>query len=254
MILAAIGCIWAVVWLLLADEGTLDSGAANGPAANPPAQPYARLLIDRSVLGCAVTHFAGYWSMALALTWLPAYFERGLGYDGVVSGWLYSLVIVVTVPFGVGLALGSERLLRRGVSSRTARGRYLSGLLAMSGLLLTPVYLGPSHDWIRIALIATALGCTPIVFSAGPAIIAEVVPVSQRGAMLAINNSVASLAGIAAPVVTGTLIQDIAGARGFEIGFALCGGLMVLCGLFGFFAIDPESSQRASAEAAAVRA
>lgn len=52
--------------------------------------------------------------------------------------------------------------------------------------------------------------------------LAEVVPVPQRGSMLAIINSVASLAGIAAPVVTGALIQNVPGARGFEFGFALC--------------------------------
>jgi hypothetical protein len=41
------------------------------------------------------------------------------------------------------------------------------------------IYVSPPADWLRI-----------------------VVPASQRGAMLAINNSVASLAGIAAPVMT----------------------------------------------------
>ena len=79
-------------------------------------------------------------------------------------------------------------------------------------------------------MIAVALGCTPIVYSLGPAVLAEVVPAQQRGAMLAINNSVAPLAGIAAPIATGALIQDLPGPRGFELGFALCGVLMVAGG------------------------
>ena len=74
--------------------------------------------------------------------------------------------------------------------------------------------------------------------------LAEVVPVPQRGSMLAIINSVASLAGIAAPVVTGAPIQNVPGARGFELGFALCGALMVAGGLLGSWMIDPGRSVR----------
>ena len=47
---------------------------------------------------------------------------------------------------------------------------------------------------------------------------------------------------IAAPVVTGALIQGIPGATGYEIGFALCGGLMVIGGMLGFRLIDPARS------------
>ena len=48
--------------------------------------------------------------------------------------------------------------------------------------------------------------------------------------MLAINNSVASLAGIASSVVTGALIQDVPGARNYGLGF----------GLLGYWMIDPQ--------------
>jgi MFS family permease len=243
VVLAVIGCVWTLVWLAVAEEGKEES-ADTGLAADSVTFSYASLLFDRSVLGCAITHFVGYWSLALTLTWLPAYFQRGLGFGGIASGWLYSAVVALMIPFGIGLAFGSEHLLKRGVPSRTARGRYLSALLVVAGLLLALLYVALPGDWLRIGLIAVALGCTPIVYSLGPAVLAEVVPASQRGAMLAINNSVASLAGIAAPVVTGTLIQDVSGARGFELGFALCGALMVAGGVLGFWMIDPGRSLR----------
>jgi MFS family permease len=244
LMLAAIGCVWAVIWLVVADEGSQDRAADAGTGSEGVVLPYAQLLFDRSVLGCAITHFVGYWSLALTLTWLPAYFQLGLGYDGITSGWLYSLVIALMIPLGIGLAWGSERLLQRGIPSRTARGRYLSSLLIMAGLFFAVIYVSPHADWLRVGLIALALGCTPIVYSLGPAVLAEVVPASQRGSMLAINNSVASLAGVAAPVMTGAFIQGVPGARGYELGFALCGALMVAGGLFGFWLIDPQRSLR----------
>jgi MFS family permease len=244
LVLAAIGCAWAFAWLLLGEEGAIESELIEVQPAGSVGI-YLRLLGDRSVLGSIITHFAGYWSLALALTWLPAYFQRGLGYDGITAGRIYSCVILLTIPFGLALAWGSERLLENGVSSKLARGRYLSVLLLVAGTLFAAVYFGPSGNALHIALIAVALACTPIVYSVGPAILAEVVPAPQRGAMLAVNNSVASLAGIAAPVVAGALIRDIPGVAGYETSFALCGGFMVLGGLLGLLLIDPERSKRA---------
>lgn len=244
LVLAAIGCAWALIWLLVVEEGPKDGVAGAGQESETFTLPYAQLLCDRSVLGCAITHFVGYWSLALTLTWLPTYFERGLGYDGIASGWLYSLVVAMMIPLGIGLAWGSERLLQSGVQSRTARGRYLSALLIVAGVFFAAILVCPNADWLRVGLIAVALGCTPIVYSLGPAVLAEVVPASQRGAMLAINNSVASLAGIAAPVVAGALIEGMAGAQGYEVGFALCGALMIAGGLLGFWLINPQRSIR----------
>jgi hypothetical protein len=106
------------------------------------------------------------------------------------------------IPLGVGPAWGSERLLQRGLPSRTAAGPLHVGAVDHGRRVLRRHHVSPHADWLRIGLIAIVLGCTPIVHSLGPAVLAEVVPASQRGAMLAINNSVASLAGIAAPVMT----------------------------------------------------
>jgi MFS family permease len=245
VVLALAGFAWAGLWAYLAEEGRLEHGPqAASPLATAPAVSYSRLLLDRSVLGCIITHFVGYWSLALGLTWLPAYFQRGLGYDGIESGRIYSAVIVLTIPLGIALAWWSQVLLKKGVSSKTARGRYLSCFLVFAGVLFATVHVSTGPDWIKIGILAFAIGLTPIIYSLGPAILAEVVPPPQRGAMLAINNSIASMAGIAAPVASGSLIQGIPGAAGYETGFALCGGLMIVGGLLGFWLIDPARSLR----------
>jgi MFS family permease len=245
VVLAVIGGAWALAWFAMVDEAKLERVVTGHtiPVVEPRVS-YRRLMLDRSVLGCIITNFVGYWSLALGLTWLPAYFQRGLGYDGIGSGWLYSLVIVVTIPFGLGLAWWSQMLLKSGVSSRAARGRYLSSSLALAGVLFAIIPLCPPGDALRIVLIAIALGCTPIVYALTPAVLAEVVPPSQRGAILAINNSIASFAGVASPVATGMLIQGMPGASGYELGFAVCGLIMIFGGLLGFWLIDPGRSAR----------
>lgn len=240
---AVVGFAWAALWACFAEEGKIEQDGSTGAAAATARPiPYARLLFDRSVLGCLVTHFAGYWSLALALTWLPAYFQLGLGYGGIDSGRIYAFVVALTIPLGIALSWWSQVLLEGGMSSKSARGRYLSCFLMLAGALFAAVDAGAWSDWIKIGMLALAMGLTPMIYSLGPAILAEVVPPQQRGAMLAIINSIASVAGIAAPLATGAVIQGVSGASGYEIGFALCGGLMVLGGFLGFWLIDPARS------------
>jgi MFS family permease len=245
VVLAAAGFAWAILWACLAEEGKVEQGQpANAAVVTASPIRYWRLLRDRSVLGCIITHFVGYWSLALGLTWLPAYFQLGLGYNGIESGRIYALVIVLTIPLGIALAWWSQVLLKNGMSSKAARGRYLSCFLMLAGILFAAVYFSAAPDWIKIGILACAIGLTPIIYSLGPAILAEVVPPVQRGAMLAINNSIAAMAGITAPVVTGSLIQGMPGAAGYEVGFALCGGIMVFGGSLGFWLIDPARSMQ----------
>ena len=241
-VLAIAGFTWAVLWAWLAEEGKIEAPSEGLAAVTAAPVGYSRLLLDRSVAGCIVTHFVGYWSIALGLTWLPAYFQRGLGFDGIESGRIYALVVVLTIPMGIASAWWSQVLLKSGVPSKSARGRYLSCFLILAGILFAAVHLSDASNWAKIGILAVAIGLTPIIYSLGPAILAEVVPPQQRAAMLAINNSIASMAGIAAPVATGALIQGIPGAAGYETGFALCGLLMVVGGLLGFWLIDPARS------------
>ena len=204
LVLAVIGCAWALIWLLVAEEGGQD-GAAGAGRDPESALPYVQLLFDRSVLGCAITHFVGYWSLALTLDLAAGLFRAR------PRLWRHCLGLAVFAGDRADdsarhrACLGIGATSANGVPSRTARGRYLSALLIMAGLFFAAIYVCPNADWLRVGLIALALGCTPIVYSLGPAVLAEVVPASQRGSMLAINNSVASLAGVAAPVVTGAV-------------------------------------------------
>ena len=76
--------------------------------------------------------------------------------------------------------------------------------------------------------------------------LAQVSPAGRRGAVLAIDNSVASIAGILAPAVFGALIDRFPGARGYELGFLATGVILVAGAVVGWFAVDPERSMERS--------
>ena len=237
---AASGIVWVILWRAFGSEGPLDESPKVADASRAYDRvPYRRLIADPTLLCCFLLHFVSYWTLALSLTWLPAYLQRGLGYSAIDAGRLYAVIVAVAMPVSFGISWLVRLLLRRGVSKRTARGR-LSGLTqVLSGAALIGLwYVEPSAAW-RVALVGLAIGLTPVVYSLVPAMIGEIVPASQRGAMLAVDNSIASLAGIVAPVVTGYLIEGVGHGGGYESAFALSGGLLVVGGVIGACVANP---------------
>jgi MFS family permease len=246
IVLAVLGLAWAVLWLAFGREGPLDARAPEA-AGEPGAAArirYRALLTDRTVVCIIALHFAAFLTLALVLTWLPAYLNVGLGYEPRRAGQVFAAVLVASAPVGIVLSAVSQRLMTRGVPSRLARGAFVCGCLAVGGALLVATVVGnPGPAW-KVALIGLAISTTPIIYSLGPAMIAQITPPAQRGAALAIEYSVAWIAGIVAPPVVGALIRSAHNnvAVGFEQGLLLAGALLVVLALAGLLVLNPERS------------
>lgn len=220
-----------------AGEGTPDSKRI----------PYRRLLSDPTVIGNYLGHFAAHWALAAGLTWLSAYLQTGLGYPAITAGRMFALFIVITAPVSLGLAWWSQRLLARGWPSRLARSVFIGVVLIVAGGLLCSVSLLNLSNVQKFILLALGSGMALVMNSVGPAILGEIIPHSQRGAMPSFGNAVASLSGLGAPVVMGWLIQISGGgssALGFERGFFINGVMLALGGLASLALMNPQKSCR----------
>ncbi|CAG2159599.1 MFS transporter [Cupriavidus numazuensis] len=239
--LAVLGLIWALLWTAFGREG---KGMESGDTAVPShlRVPYGRLLAEPTVAACMAMKFFSYWGLALTLTWMPVYLQRGLGFGAVEAGRLYAASIALSMPLSLIGSWLVRQMLARGFSSRNARGRMCAAAVALGGSAYASLWLLDLPPLVRVILIGFTLGVSQITYSVAPAILAEVTPGSQRGAILAIDNSIASVAGALAPLLTGFLVQGMAGAAGYEAGFALCGVLMIAGALVGALAIDPEKA------------
>jgi MFS family permease len=246
VVLAVLGLAWAILWLAVGREGPLDARAPEAASGQGAASRirYRTLLTDRTVVCIIALHFAAFLTLALVLTWLPAYLNVGLGYEPRRAGQVFAIVLVASAPVGIVLSAISQRLMTRGVPSRLARGAFVCGCLAVGGaLLVATTVCNPGPAW-KVALIGLAISTTPIIYSLGPAMIAQITPPAQRGAALAIEYSVAWIAGIVAPPVVGALIRSANNnvAVGFEQGLLLAGALLVVLALAGLLVLNPERS------------
>jgi len=242
IILAVVGLAWCLLWWRLGQEGTLERLRASQLKGDQARVGYRKLLSDPSVVGNYLCHFAANWSLALTLTWVPSYLQVGLGIDPLQTGRIFVMFVVVTTPLSLLLAWLSQRLMRAGMPSRLARGVFVSLCLVLAGLLSASLILPGLSTAVRIAALTFSGGLALVMYSVGPAMLAEFTPASQRGGVLAIGNGIASLAGLAAPVVTGVLVQGAGAAHpsGYAQGFVVCGIVLVVAGVAGLVTLNPQ--------------
>ena len=239
--LGVLGLIWVVGWLAIGQEGPLSADSAHASDTGAVAVSYGKLLTCRTFLGSVITGFSAYWLLTLAVVWLPSYLNKSVGYSPTEVSWIVTLPAFVQIIAIPGISWLSERLKLSGLSSRMSRGVLGSLCVLISGAL-TFVLPMTSGSVMPIMITALAFSIGSAIFALGHVMVAEVTPVSQRGAMLGINNAVATTAGIFAPIVMG-MVVDVGTntADGFRTGFMIAGVLVVIGALIGLLLINPEA-------------
>ncbi|KFG89822.1 D-glucarate permease [Sphingobium herbicidovorans NBRC 16415] len=241
LMLGALGCLWLLLWLLFGSEGRLidDNEATASERAG-----FSELARNRTLVACIIAHFAAFWTLALTLTWVPVYLETGLGFDAITAGHMFSAFIAINVVFGLLMPGLSQKLSASGHKSRTARGLLTTATLIVAALCYIALLLPDLTPTLRIILLGLGAGMAQTIYFTGPAMISECTPPRQRGFLLALDNSLASTAGILAPVVTGYLVQYSAGGmtRGYDLGFAVAGVLLLVAAAIGAKFLHPERS------------
>jgi MFS family permease len=259
IVLGAIGGVWSVLWLCVGREGTLVQRPRTQTGASDAANrkvPYRRLLSNPTVLCVFFLGFAGYWMLGANMTWLPTYLEKALGFSGIVSGRWFALVIATAAPFSLVLSWLSQRMLARGASSRNARVRLLCAAF-IGGACLFFALMAPGLSSVQKVVVFALAGALPTVcFALAPALLSEVVPDAQRGALIGIHTALASTGAAIAPMLIGRIIQANGGAaaHAYELGFATSAVMLIVAALAALRWLHPERSRHAAGEHVAASA
>ncbi|MDB5490079.1 MAG: Major facilitator superfamily 1 [Reyranella sp.] len=242
--LGVAGLAWSGLWLAFGREGTLVDPPVSEAAGHSGRIPYRHLLTCPTIIALCCTGFASYWGLALGLTWFTSYLIDGLGYSQEVGGnlsilpWIFGMVVVLS-----GGAI-SQRLKKGGMSSRLCRGALAAATVTFGGLVLQFIpYLSSPALKLAFLVTGTAIGST--IYVVIPMIVSELTPQAQRAGMLAIVTSIVTLAGVAAPLAMGAVIQKAATKlAGYEQGFVIMGCLLLAGGIIGLLFIRPEKDRK----------
>ena len=239
-LLGAVTLVWVVAWIVFGREGEVTTASAG--SKHLTRVPYRLLLLDRTFLGNTLAGFAVACGITVFLAWLPPYLIKGLGYSAAQTGWLTSLPWAASILLVLAGSFLSQQL-RWGVSSGYARGLMLCMSLALGGAATVAMTFrepGP----LQLLLLALGFGLPTLVWTLSPAIIGEVTPVAQRGAMLGLFATIANTAaGSLAPYFMGLMVEAGAtAAQGYAQGFLLLGSLQLVLAFVALLLIRPQAT------------
>ncbi|MGW5215680.1 MFS transporter [Streptomyces sp. NPDC004051] len=253
--LAVIGVVWSVLWLVVGKEGPYTSERAEAeiegtalaaPEASGPAAPavppvrYLKSFLTPSWLLAVLCSFLGYWTFALATSWLPAYYEKVLGYSTQHAGSMIVFPALWGTFATVGLSWFTQYLDGRGVRTRISRGVVLSGATVFSGLSLLCGAL-VTDGTLSVIAFTFGFGTAPALFAVTYLVAAEMTTFGQRGAVLQVTNALLSTGGLFAPAIAGFLVGSAAtAAAGFTHAFLLTALLLVAAGVVSLLFIDQQ--------------
>ncbi|XGA80052.1 MFS transporter [Halomonas sp. CH40] len=244
-IIAGIGLIWLILWLLYGREGQHDdTQIADGSIM--PILPYRQLLLNRTFICITMVAFCSYLPNALLYSWLPTYLQRGLGLTPMQSGYLVLATTVGIIVINLVVSSLSQRALKRGANVRNAM--VIPPLLACLAAAAAYIIMGFTATSLAVTLGLFLVGSIllNLLSAFGFSIVAFISPARQRGSMLAIHISLLTTSGMLAPLVVAHAIrwQNDNLAAGFEMAIGFFGILLLAFTLIGLVLIDPERSRR----------
>lgn len=214
------GClVWLVPWLIWMPE---DHRAVHKYAAGSPG--IAEILSQRSAWGAFLGHFCGNYFWFFLLTWLPMYLVRERHFSMTGMAEIGSIAYVVMASATVAAGWFSDRLIRLGASATRARKP-----IVVSGLALSTIIL-------PVAAVRNEVGSTALLFAACMAfgtytsnhwaMTQTLAGPLAAGRWTSVQNGIGNLAGIAAPWITGQVVER---TGSFHLAF-LVAAVVVLTG------------------------
>ncbi len=181
--------------------------------------------------------------MSLGLTWFTPFIVKGLGFSQQDAGWISILPWVFGAVIVLLTGWISQVMMARGVTTRGARGVLGSVPLIIGGSILAVL---PHIDGagLQIALLVVGSGLCGSIYVVCPPMLGEFTPVSQRGAVISIYGAIYTLAGILAPSVMGSVIQQSGGLlEGYMTGFTINAVVLITSGLLGLLLLWPNTER-----------
>ncbi|BBN55790.1 MFS transporter [Pseudomonas chlororaphis subsp. aurantiaca] len=242
LILAGIGLVWLVTWLLIGREGQHDDTVAEGGGV----APYRHLLLNRTFVFITLAGFCTYLPTALIYSWVPTYLQKGLQMTSMQSGYVVMAATVGVIFLNLAVSSLSQRALKHGASVRMAMAVPPAVACLIGGVALSLMGFVEQGLYSTMALYLVGCVVVNLVPAFANSIVAYIAPPRQRGSMLAIHIGLLTSAGMLAPHMVGQAIGWKGGdlVKGFELSIGLFGIALLVGGLLALRLVNPEHSRQ----------
>jgi MFS family permease len=214
--------VWLIPWLLLAPRRTNAGSPQLSPGRREPL-PWRMLITLPAFWGLTIgAFFYSYYSFFM-LTWLPSYLVMERGYSFLRMGVYTAVPYVGTVFVSFLAARAADRWIAGGGRPVYVRRLFVcAGFLTGSSILMLLFLQSPAA--VLIILMGSLLG-TGLASSNYWALTQAISPESLTGRVTGYQNSVASLAGLTAPMITGLVVER---TKSFDMAIFFAGGSLLV--------------------------
>lgn len=241
LVVGAVGLVWLLAWILWYDRPErarwLDAGERDMILRERGAEVHSlarrtgggrivQLLRTRTMWGLALSEGCAVYTQYLFLTWLPNYLQTTRHLDILKTGLFTAVPYAGAAVLGILLGRLSDRLLRGGDAVAQGRRRSMGVVMMLSSavILFTPVV---ENTWLMLALFTISLTGMATAISLNFSLVNDLLRNPEdSGKAMSILIVGGNAFGIAAPIVTGHVIQ---GTGNYNAAFVIA-GLLLLTG------------------------
>jgi len=241
--LMVFGLAWCVLWSFTWRPGPygeqrISDAQGSAPTARPSV-PWMSIFRTRTFLGALAAVIPMYALLTVILTWLPSYFELGLGFNRLEAGSLFGVPSIAALIAMFASTYLSDKFMARGVSSRIMRGIVPASGLLVCGLSMAALpYVGSPVLVVAVVSFGYGVGC--IVAPIMNAAISQICPQHQVAGSLGMFLALMAIGGIVAPPLTGMIVDQAASpAVGYAQSFQIFGVVAVLGALLAMILVNP---------------
>ncbi|WP_346006793.1 MFS transporter [Janibacter terrae] len=245
IVMSIFAIVWSVLWLTTWREGSHSAPKVANAAGDTSIDrvPWSRILLSPSFVFGGLL-FASYYALqTVILTWLPSYFELGLGYSAQEAGSMFALPSMVALVVMLGGSKISDRLMSKGASVRSSRVYLAAGAVVIGGALfaLVPYVQTPV---LVVALVSFAYGIASLAAPLLNTAVSAICPPQQLAGTLGVFLAIMSIGGLVAPYAAGVIVDNASSeAVGFATSFQILGGVALLFALLALVFMRPDADR-----------
>jgi MFS transporter, ACS family, D-galactonate transporter len=219
----ALCILWLLPWLFLVSDKKSHAIAAD--TSGSQAVSWGTLFASPLIWGTCLATFCYMYFVYFCMTWMPTYFKERFGLSLTASGWYTFMSFAGTGTVAIWAGWAADRAIARGGNPVTVRKVFtIAGFV----LAFTAVFGAFSTSTaVTLFLAVFSLSGLGLATANYWALTQTLTPRSVSGRVAGIQNTAANMAGIAAPWITGLLVQKTGNFNAplIAIGFWLLVGI-----------------------------
>lgn len=216
LLLGVVGLIWIVAWVWLARDNPGSASTQSAPDASVEAEADAPAgaswrelmpaILSRDFLLVALHGFTSYWGLALLIVWVPSYLEEVRHITPQQAQIFLGLPWLAGAVGSLVACAAADWLFRKTRSSRISRV-YVIAILGLFAQVFWYFFVSVPGTGAAVAFLVLASAAGSCGYPLGGALVSDMVLPQHRGTMLGVLMCITTLAGLAAPAISGSIIQ-----------------------------------------------